>query len=132
MNSQPALPSDRSFGLLFVVIFAAVALWGLWRAASWAWWPAAAALLTLAASLARPHWLRPLNRKWMQLAELLHRIVSPLVLGLIYFALFTPVAYAMRLGGRDALQRRFDPAARTYWIERSPPGPDPKSLPEQF
>lgn len=132
MSSKPALPSDRSFGVLFVFVFGAVALWGFWRAAPWSWWPTVAALLTLVVSIARPIWLRPLNRKWMQLAEILHRIVSPVVLGLIYFALFTPVAYGMRLARRDALRRRFEPGMRSYWIDRSPPGPDPKSLADQF
>jgi len=132
MNKPILLPSDRSFGLTFVVFFAllSAALW--WRGASWTIWPACLSLLTLLVTLTRPALLRPLNMQWMRLAELLHRFVSPVVLGLIYFGLFTPVAWGMRLRGRDALSRKFDTGARTYWVDREPPGPDPKSLPNQF
>ena len=132
MNAQLPLPSDRSFGVTFVVVFALLAVLGWWRAWSWAAWPAGLALLTLVVTLTRPTLLHPLNRQWMRLAELLHRIVSPIVLGAIFYGMFTPVAAFMRIIGRDAMRRRFEPAARTYWIERTPPGPDPKSLPDQF
>jgi len=68
----------------------------------------------------------------MKLAEILHRIVSPVALGIVFFGVLTPMGFAMRLFGRDTMQRRFDPSARTYWIERDPPGPDPSGLPNQF
>ena len=68
----------------------------------------------------------------MKLAELLNRIVSPLVLGLIFFGIFTPIAWGMRLAGRDVMQRRFEPESPTYWQDRDPPGPDPDGLPNQF
>lgn len=131
-SSSLDLPSDRSFGFLFVAVFALLSLWAWWRGAVWAPWPAGLGALTLLVTLVRPTLLHPLNRQWMRLAELLNRVVSPLVLGLIFFGLFTPVAWGMRLRGRDALRRRFDPSASTYWIERDPPGPDPKSLPNQY
>ena len=68
----------------------------------------------------------------MKLAELLNRIVSPLVLGLIFFGIVTPIAWGMRLAGRDVMQRRFEPESPTYWQDRDPPGPDPDGLPNQF
>lgn len=126
------LPSNRSFGTMFVVVF------GLWGGYSW-WrggavypWAFALSALTLVVTLARPMWLTPANRAWMLLAQLLNRIVSPIVLGVIFYGIFTPTAWAMRLGGRDVMKRRFEPAARSYWVERDPPGPDPAGLPNQF
>ena len=68
----------------------------------------------------------------MKLAEILNRVVGPVVLGAIFFLVLTPVAVAMRVIGRDAMKRRFEPAASTYWVERDPPGPDPAGLPNQF
>jgi len=68
----------------------------------------------------------------MRLAELLHRVVSPIALGIMFFCVLTPTAVLIRMTGRDAMKRRFDPAASTYWIERDPPGPDPAGLPNQF
>jgi hypothetical protein len=50
----------------------------------------------------------------------------------MFFCVLTPMALLMRMTGRDAMKRRFDPTARTYWIERDPPGPDPAGLPNQF
>jgi len=126
------LPSNRSFGTVFTVFFALVGAWSWWRGGAAYPWAMAAAGLTLLVTLAAPRVLTPLNRAWMKLGELLHRVVSPIVLGVIFFAIFTPVGVVMRLAGRDALKRRFEPAARTYWIERQPPGPDPSGLPHQF
>jgi hypothetical protein len=68
----------------------------------------------------------------MKFGALLHSVVSPLVLGAIYFLVFTPVAWAMRLSGRDILRRKLDSTAQSYWIKRDPPGPAPDSLPNQF
>ena len=68
----------------------------------------------------------------MKLAEILNRIVSPVVLGIMFFGLFAPMGWAMRLAGRDVLRRRLEPKARSYWVEREPPGPDPAGLPNQF
>jgi hypothetical protein len=76
--------------------------------------------------------LHPLNVAWMRLAALLNRVVSPIVMGVMYFGVLTPVAAAMRLRGRDALHRKFEPGLASYWIERDPPGPDGSSFPRQF
>lgn len=131
-SSTPPLPSNRSFGTLFVVVFTLVGgfVW-LHGGTAFGWWFALAAL-TLLVTLAKPDWLTPANRVWMKLAEVLNRIVSPVVLGIMFFGLFAPMGWAMRLAGRDALKRRFERDARTYWIEREPPGPDPAGLPNQF
>jgi hypothetical protein len=126
------LPSNRSFGTLFVVVFALIGAYGWWRGGATYPWAFALSALTLLLTLAKPDWLAPANRAWMKLAEILHRIVSPVALGIVFFGVLTPMGFAMRLFGRDTMQRRFDPSARTYWIERDPPGPDPSGLPNQF
>jgi hypothetical protein len=131
-SGKIALPSDRSFGLLFTVVGALVGAWMLWRGNRFANVAFGIAALFLVAALAFPRILRPLNSAWMHLGLLLNRVVSPIVMGVIYFGLFTPIATAMRLRGRDVLQRRFDPARESYWIDRNPPGPDGSSFPRQF
>ena len=131
MNKVP-LPSNRSFGTLFVVVFGLLGAYSWWRGGAAYPWAFGLSALTLAVTLAKPDWLAPANRAWMKLAELLNRVVSPIVLGVIFFGIFTPTAWVMRLAGRDAMKRRFEPAARTYWVEREPPGPDPAGLPHQF
>lgn len=127
------LPSDRSFGMTFVVVFALLAAWQAWAgraAAAYTFSGLSIAVLLLA--LARPALLHGLNRAWMRFGALLHKVVSPIVLGGIYFLVFTPVALVMRVAGRDALRRQLDTQATSYWIERDPPGPPPDSLPNQF
>ncbi len=131
MKTVP-LPSNRSFGTLFVVVFGLLGGYSWWRGGAVYPWAFGLSLLTLAVTLARPDWLAPANRAWMKLAEGLNRIVSPIVLGVIFYGIFAPTAWVMRLAGRDAMKRRFEPAARTYWVEREPPGPDPAGLPNQF
>jgi hypothetical protein len=131
-NSSIPLPSDRSIGVLFATVAALVGAWMLWRGYRFAIVAFGIAALFLLAAHAYPRILRPLNIAWMHLGLLLNRVVSPIVMGVIYFGLFTPIATVMRLRGRDVLQRRFDPARDSYWIDRDPPGPDGSSFPRQY
>lgn len=128
----PALPSNRSFGWTFTAVFVLAGAYGLWNGASGLRWLLALAALMALITATRDAWLTPLNRGWMKLGELLGRIVSPVVLGVIFFGVFTPVAMVMRAFGRDALARRWEPAARTYWVKREPPGPPEGSLRNMF
>ena len=130
-NTAP-LPSDRSFGLTFTAVFALLGAWMAYRSSPHFFVPLVASGLFLVATLAIPGALHPLNVAWMRLAAVLNRIVSPVVLGVIFFGMFAPIGWAMRLAGRDALKRRFEHEARSYWVGRTPPGPDPAGLPNQF
>jgi len=129
-NSKPG--SERSFGLVFAGMFLLVALWPLVdRAAPRLWAIAVAAAFALCAWLA-PRVLAPLNRLWFRVGELLHRIVSPIALGVIFFGVITPYALVMRLFGRDELLLRKGSARPSYWVRREPPGPPPDSFRNQF
>jgi hypothetical protein len=135
MTSQsdlPPLPSNRKFGTTFALVFAFAAVYSYFRDA--AAWPAALALLALlfgAATLIAPGWLEPLNNLWMRFGLLLGKIVSPIVLGLVFFLVITPVSWIARLRGRDALaiRKRNVPS---YWVERQPPGPASDSFRNPF
>ena len=129
---KPALPSNRSFGWTFTAIFVLAGLYGAWRGGAGLTALLALALVTAAVTVSRESWLTPLNRAWMKLGELLGRIVSPIVLGAIFFGLFTPVGVLMRLCGRDAMCRRRDAAASSYWARRDPPGPPEDSFGNMF
>ncbi len=89
-------------------------------------------LLLLVIAAAMPKLLSPFNRLWFEFGLLLHKLISPLVLGLIYLTSVAPVGLLMRMCGKDPLRRRFDPELRSYWIPRDPPGPQTDSLPRQF
>jgi len=86
----------------------------------------------LAAALVSPAVLGPFNRVWTYVGILLQRIVSPVVLGMLYFLTITPIGVLMRWTGRIPLKLRFDPDAQSYWTERRPPGPSPDTMPNQF
>jgi hypothetical protein len=123
---KPALPSNRSFGWTFAGIFLVVGAYATLP------WLLALAALTAAITAVREQWLTPLNRAWMKFGELLGRVVSPIVLGAIFFVVFTPVALVMRLAGRDAMKRRWEPRAPSYWVRRDPPGPADDSFRDMF
>lgn len=126
------LPSNRSFGLVFITFFSILSSWQFWRGTPWGWVWLIAALLVLAVTLFAPDGLTQFNRAWMRFGLLLHKLVSPIVLGVLYFGVVTPTGLIMRLLGHDPLRRRYDPDARSYWLDRQPPGPPPSSLDRQF
>jgi len=124
--------SDRAFGVVFTVVFTVVALLPLKDGADPAWWAAGVAGAFLLLTLIWPRGLRPFNYGWFLVGLLLHRVVSPLVMGMLFFVAVTPVALAMRLAGKDPLHRKRDPGADSYWIRRDPPGPAPATMRRQF
>ena len=124
--------SNRSFGLVFAAVFAIIGLLPVLFGRTPRLWALGVAGLFLAAALFLPRVLTPLNRLWFKLGLLLHRVVSPVAMGIVFFGVITPMALVMRLLGKDPLRLRFDRDAPTYWIDRSPPGPAPESLKDQF
>jgi len=131
-ETRNEVPSNRSFGWMFTAFFTLVGVYSLWRGGAVHPWMLGLAAVTAALTIVRPEWLAPLNRIWMRFGEMLHRVVSPLVLGIIFYGVFTPVGFAMRMAGRDIMKRRFEPGAKTYWIKRDPPGPAADSFQDQF
>ena len=127
------LPSNQSFGFLFAGIFALIAAYAAYRGAygfkvyGWLIAGAMIGLITITA----PNLLTPFNKSWMRLGYVMGLVVSPLVLGVIFFFLITPVALVTRLFGRDELRLK-KTKLNSYWIERDPPGPAGDSFDKQF
>jgi len=119
------MPSDRKFGWTFAALFL------VFGALFHPWMMAVGAVLAVI-TLTRASWLSPAKHAWMKFGELLNMVVSPIVMGAIFFAVFTPAALVMRLARRDALDRSYDPAAPTYWKRREPPGPADDSFRNLF
>jgi hypothetical protein len=127
MPNVVTAPSDRSFGSIFVVVFAIIALWqGRVGNSNAAIVSASLSLLTFVVRVTRSVLLNPLNRAWMKFGALLHAILNPIVLGAMYYLVITPFGVAMRLCGRDVLKRRLDHTTKSYWIRRDPHGPPPR------
>jgi len=124
--------SNRAFGLVFAAVFTVVALLPLKDGGEPVLWAGGVAGAFLLVALIYPRLLAPLNRVWFWFGLGLHRVVSPLVMGLMFFVVITPMALLMRLSGKDPLRLKRDPAAASYWISRDPPGPHPDTLRRQF
>ena len=108
----------RDFGLLMggvvAALFGLLFPWILQRAVPL--WPFLLGGVLAVWGLVAAQSLRPVYRGWMRFGLLLNRIVTPVVLGIVFFALITPMAKVMRLCGRDALSRRFDPRVESYRV----------------
>jgi len=124
--------SDRSFGIVFTAFFVIVALWPLRAGAPMRFWAIAVAGVFLIATLTRPAVLHPLNAAWTRFGLLLGKLVSPVVIGVLFFLVVTPIAIMARLFGKDPLRLRLEPSATSYWIERQPAGPAPDTMTNQF
>lgn len=124
--------SDRVFGLVMAAVLGLISLFNWWHAGVWWPWTAAVAALFLAAALVYPPLLQPLNRAWFRFGLVLHAVINPIVMGLIFFLAVTPTGWIMRARGKDLLRLRREPDSDSYWIARHPPGPAPETLKDQF
>lgn len=121
--------SDRYFGLVFAAFFLLIAALSRRSGVSLRYCSAVFGCLLLMMSLLKPSLLSLPNRLWLQFGRVLHRIVSPVVLALFYFVLFTPYAVVIRLFRKDVLKLGREPERGSYWQQRTEP---PESLQRQF
>jgi hypothetical protein len=124
--------SDRSFGFVMAAAFAVVTLLNAWHVGRVWPWTAGVAVLFLAAALLRPAVLNPLNRLWLKFGLLLHGVVNPVVMALLFYGTVWPTGFVMRALGKDLLRLKREPGAESYWIVRQPPGPSPETMRDQF
>ncbi|WP_234016247.1 SxtJ family membrane protein [Magnetospirillum gryphiswaldense] len=124
--------SERSFGIVFAVVFALIGLWPLKAGGDMRLWALGLAALFLVVAFVAPKLLKPLNLLWFKFGLLLHKIMTPLIMGLLFFLTVTPVGMLMRATGKDPMRLKRDPDAASYWIDRDPPGPPPDSMKNQF
>ena len=124
--------SNRSFGWVFTVVFAVIGVWPLLFGGSLRWWSLITAGVFLLVTLLAPALLALPNRLWLRFGLLLNRIVSPLVLGFMFYVVVTPMGLIMRVLAKDNLHLRDRHADGSYWLRRDPPGPKPDSLTNQF
>ena len=125
-------PSDRGFGLVMAIALCVLAWWK-----SQEWGDSVILLCGLAVcfaivALLSPHLLHPLNLIWSRLGRLLGAVLTPVVLLLIFVVGFLPTGFLLRLRGHRPLRLEFAPKKESYWIDRDPPGPEPRTLKRQF
>jgi predicted membrane metal-binding protein len=123
--------SDRTFGLVFAAGFALIAAAPAVRHGAIRIWPLPVAAVTAGVALLAPRTLAPLNRAWTAFGLLLGKIVNPIVMGVVFFAIFTPMALVMRLFGRDPLHLK-TAGSSSLWRQTPPAPVDRQSLGRQF
>ena len=124
--------TDRSFGLIFAGLFAAVGAVSWWAGrAGWSYW-FGASVLFFSFGLIFPPILRPFKRVWIGLGNQLHKVVNPLIMGIIFFLVITPTGGLMRLLRRRPLDLSFEPSSASYWKRREHKGPPPETMKNQF
>ena len=119
MNKN-AIPSNKNFGIIFAILFLVISFWPLLKGEDLRNWSLIIALIFLVLGLINSKILTPLNQIWFKFGLLLGRIVSPLIMGVIFFFVVTPIGFIMRILGKDLLNLKFN-KDKSYWIEKTGP-----------
>ena len=111
------ISSNRSFGILFCIVFALISVWPIIDGGSLRVWSISISVIFLILGLLNSQLLKPLNFIWIKFGELLGKIFAPIVMAIIYFMIVTPIGLFMRLIGTDLLNTKFS-KVNSYWIKR--------------
>ena len=112
------ISSNRSFGLLFFIVFLAISLWPLKSQEDLRLWAFILALIFFVLGILNSKFLTPLNKLWMKFGIFLGSIISPVVMGVVFFIVVTPVGLITRFLGKDLLRIKKSKFVSTYWISR--------------
>ena len=114
------LPSNKNFGIVFFIVFLIVGLYPLINSENIIIWSLIISLIFLVFGLLNSKILTPLNKLWFKFGILLGKIISPFVMGIIFFLVVTPIGLIMRLLGKDVLNLKYS-KNKSYWIEKNGP-----------
>ena len=115
MKSQS---SNRSFGLLFFIVFLIIGLWPLKNGDNLNLYFSITSLIFLILGLLNSKLLSPLNKAWIKFGEILGLIIAPIVMAFVYFIFLTPISLVVRVFGKDLLRVKFNKKIDSYWIKR--------------
>lgn len=131
-TQQPKPLSNRTFGLIFSGIFCVIAVFPILFGGGVRTWSFIVAAAWALPALVFPSVLGPLNRLWAQFGQLMHKVINPILMGLIFFLTVVPTGLIMRLLGKDSMRRKFDPKAKSYWVPRNENKVTKESFDNQF
>ena len=112
--------SNRSFGIVFFIVFLIIAIYPFLNQGELRLWSLIVSIIFLILGLLNSKLLLPLNKIWFKFGILLGKIVSPLIMGIIFFFVVTPIGILMRILKKDLLNLKFNKKT-TYWIEKNGP-----------
>ena len=107
--------TNRSFGILFFIVFSIISIWPILSGNELRLWSFIVAIIFLIMGITKSRFLTPFNRAWIKFGELLGVIISPLIMGLVYFLVVLPIGIFMRVLGKDLLSLKFNKNIETYW-----------------
>lgn len=110
--------SDRVFGLVWAAVFLLAGAAPLRHGHGARAWSVGLGAVFLAAAIFLPRVLRPLEAAWTRLGRTLHRVMTPVAIGVLWYLVFTPAGWLLRLFRKDPLRLGYDSAAGTYWMAR--------------
>ena len=110
--------SNKSFGILFFIVFLGLGLWPITNENSPNIYLVIISIIFLILGILDSELLSPLNSFWIKFGELLGKIIAPIVMAIIYFFILTPISLVVRLFGKDLLGLKFTKQIKTYWIKR--------------
>ena len=110
--------TDRNFGLVFATIFLIICLFPLWFGKNIHFWALILSFIFFFCAILIPRVLSLPNKFWFKFGILLGTIISPIIMGIIFFLTVTPTGLIMRILGKDILNQRIDKSVKTYWLER--------------
>jgi hypothetical protein len=120
-NCNVSISTEKSFGVVFSIVFLLVALYPLINSEEIHLWAITLSAIFLFLAYVTPKILRIPNKLWFKFGILLGSIIAPIVMALVYFLTVLPTGLIMRLLGKDLLKLKLDKNAKSYWIERSEP-----------
>ena len=120
MQQQIKLPSNRNFGIVFSIVFLIISIWPLLSQNDIRIWSLIISGIFLVLGLINSKILNPLNKLWFKFGIFLGKVISPIIMGIIFFFVVTPIGLIMRIFGKDVLNLKFS-KNKTYWIEKSGP-----------
>jgi hypothetical protein len=118
---EPEIGSEKSFGVVFAIVFALIGLYPLLNGEGIRLWSIVIASVFLGLAYVAPRVLSVPNRLWFRLGILLGGIVAPVIMGIVYILTIIPTGLILRILGKDPLRRSFDADTESYWIERDQP-----------
>ena len=119
-NTEIKIGSNKSFGIVFFIVFLLIAIYPLINNDELRIWSLVVSIIFLILGLINSKVLTPLNKLWFKFGLLLGKVVSPLIMGIIFFFVVTPTAFIMRIIGKDLLNLKFN-NKKSYWIEKTGP-----------
>ena len=128
-KSKIKIGSNRNFASVFFFVFLIISLWPLLNEGPFRIWSIVIAIIFLILGLVNSKLLTPLNKLWFKFGLFLGSIVSPIVMGIVFFLVITPIGFVMKIMGKDLLNKKKDNDKKSYWINR---GKTKSTMKQQF